>query len=237
MAALLALLGLAWGGHGLGKLGEAEVESLRIRAALGQWPAMMRLRAAAWLGNAIAIRAQGFTLLEVQSPATTLAAIERLQRAAELGDGRADLLLGKLYFLGAPGQERDVVQARLWLQRAAAQQPVAHFYLALIERNGLAGPADHERAHRALQRAAAGGVPHAQFLLAQTYLAGLGTVRDERAALRLIKLAADQDYPSALQFLAHAHAQGEYGLVQDEQEANLLFALAAEAAPGSPAFP
>ena len=146
-------------------------------------------------------------------------------------------MLGKLYFHGANGLPRNHALARPWLQQAASEWPAADYYLALIEKNGLADAANPERALAALTRAANAGVPHAQFLLAQAYLEGQGVVRDEAKALQLIHLAAEQEYPHALQFLAQAYARGDHGLPRDERQANLLFALTADANRDSPAFP
>ena len=42
------------------------------------------------------------------------------RRAAELGHGHAQLMLGR-YLAGGVAGEHDPVQARLWLERAAAQ--------------------------------------------------------------------------------------------------------------------
>lgn len=235
-AVLLPAL-LAAAGFLLGNPTATEIESLRVRAALGQWPAEIRLRSAAWLGNPVALRAEGINLLASNSPSENADGQARLRQAAGKGDRRAALVLGKLYFHGANGLPRNHALARPWLEQAAPEWPAADFYLALIEKHGLATAANPERAHSALTRAANAGVPHAQFLLAQAYLDGQGVVRDEAKAMQLIRLAAEQEYPHALQFLAQAYARGDYGLRRDEREANLLFALTADATRNSPSFP
>lgn len=235
-AVLLPAL-LAAAGFLLGNPTATEIESLRVRAALGQWPAEIRLRSAAWLGNPVALRAEGINLLASNSQSGIAEGQARLRQAAGKGDRRAALVLGKLYFHGANGLPRNHALARPWLEQAAPEWPAADFYLALIEKHGLATAANPERAHSALTRAANAGVPHAQFLLAQAYLDGQGVVRDEAKAMQLIRLAAEQEYPHALQFLAQAYARGDYGLRRDEREANLLFALTADATRNSPSFP
>lgn len=51
----------------------------------------------------------------------TKESIKWLQKAAESGHVNAQYNLGTTYLEGAPGQKRDLKQARIWMMRAAAQ--------------------------------------------------------------------------------------------------------------------
>jgi len=235
--ALAVLVLIAVEATRLAGLGAAEVAVLRVKAGLGQALPALRLRASALLGNVEALRAEGLSALAGHSPAAAATAIDRLTQAAERGDARSALILGKLYFLGKPGLTPDYRRARAWLEQAAPARPAAYYYLALIEKNGLAGPPEPGKAGVALKRAADAGISQAMFLLANDYLDGAGAVLDEAAALRLMRQAAEQDHPGAQQFLAQAYARGEMGLPRDDREAALLFTLAGEAARDGKAYP
>lgn len=89
-------------------------------------------------------------------------------------EGRAELLLGKVYYEGKVVIP-DAHQALEHLQKAAPTQPTAHYYLGQIYRRGYLGKPEPQKAVDELLKAARSGQYSADFALAQLYSGGRGT--------------------------------------------------------------
>jgi TPR repeat protein len=125
-------------------------------------------------------------------------AVELFEKAATAGHARAQLNLGILYFRGQ-GVARDLVQARAWLEKAAASgDPQALYALAraLSESMGQAG-ADPVRATDLYRRAAEKGHVMAGLRYGLALSEGTGTKRDVVAAERWLKQAQENGVPEA----------------------------------------
>jgi uncharacterized protein len=131
---------------------------------------------------------------EAGTPRNDTKAAELFERAARQGHQRAQLNLGTLYLRGQ-GVPRDVIQARAWLEKAAASgDPYALYALgrAMAENMGPAG-ADLVRAADLYRQAAEKGHPLAALRYGLALADGSGVRRDPLAAQR---------------WLVHAHQSG-----------------------------
>jgi uncharacterized protein len=117
-------------------------------------------------------------------------AAELFQKAAALGNQRAQVNVGILYFRGQ-GVPRDLVQARAWLEKAAANNdPYALYALGrtMDETQGLAG-ADPIRAADLYRRAGELGHPLAAMRYGLALAEGNGVKKDPIAALKWLTYA------------------------------------------------
>jgi TPR repeat protein len=214
-----------------------QVDLLTMQAVQGLRSAEVQIHAAALVGNVRAIHSEGLRTLNQKNPESVAKGISLLSKVAKKGDPEAALDLGRLYFHGLPGERPDYAQARAWLGTIADQLPAASYYLALMDKNGLAGPVDLGKASAELQFAAKGGIPDALFLLGNAYKSGNGIAKDDAEAVHCFQQAAAQEHTGALLALALAYQQGEMGLPHDEHQAHQLFALAHDAAQDPPRMP
>lgn len=214
-----------------------QVDLLTMQAAQGLRSSKLQIQAAAFAGNVRAIRSEGLRYLNQKDAASVAKGIALLSEAAKNGEQEAALDLGRFYFHGRPGERPDYAQARAWLDTIADQLPAAAYYLALMDKNALAGPIDLGKASVELKFAAKGGVPDALFLLGNAYRSGIGIAKDDTQAVHCFQQAAAQEHPGALLALALAYQHGEMGLPHDERQAHQLFALAHDAAQDPPRMP
>ena len=131
-------------------------------------------------------------------PRNEARAVELFERAAEKGHKRAQLNLGTLYLRGQ-GVPRDVIQARAWLEKAAANgDPYALYALgrAMSESMGPAS-ADLLRAADLYRQAAEKGHPLAALRYGMALSEGTGIKRDAVAAQRWLVHANDNGVPEA----------------------------------------
>ncbi len=125
-------------------------------------------------------------------------AAELFERAAAAGHRRAQINIGILYLRGQ-GVPRDVVQARAWLEKAAAGGDVYALYTlgrAMEESGGLAA-SDPVRATDLYRRATEGGHPYAVLRYALALNDGIGVKRDPAEAQRLLVQAHEGGLPEA----------------------------------------
>ncbi len=132
------------------------------------------------------------------TPRNEARAVELFGLAAEKGHQRAQLNLGMLYLRGQ-GVPRDVVQARAWLEKAAAAgDPYALYVLgrAMEEGSGPVG-ADSIRAANLYRQAAEKGHPLAALRYGMALADGVGVKRDVVAAQRWLIHAQQSGVPEA----------------------------------------
>ena len=206
----------------------AEIDRLRMHADAGRDAnAMASLLTVAQTGSANAQRVIGEVLLQAKDSKRATEALDWLQRAAEQGDARAALLLGKTWLYGAPGIAPDAVKARNWFENTGAdKKPQAAYYIGLVEKNGYGKTVDFEAAEKHFRFAAERGIAEAMYQLGNAYASGEGVDTDAREAMRWYLRAAALDYPQAIQELANAFARGDTLLPQSElQAANMRLAV------------
>ena len=117
------------------------------------------------------------------TPRDDAKALELFERAAAAGHRRAQINAGTLYFRGQ-GTARDLIQARAWLEKAAAQDdPYALYALGRAMDESL-GPAmaDPVRAADLFRRAAQLGHPLAALRYGLALNEGVGVRKDPVAA-------------------------------------------------------
>jgi TPR repeat protein len=219
----------------LDRIGPQRIDEWRMRAlSTHDWLSMTKLRAASRAGNEAASFALGSVLVAASDKNRVAEGIALLKNAAEDGDVRAQLELGRVLLKGAPGIAPDYELSRHWLTRAAESLPTTHtfadpeapvspaayaaFHLASIYRNGYGVARNGDEGLRWLTRAANAGVPQAQFQLANTYRdGGLVPISDELALLWLQR-AAQAELPEANLALAIAYRNGELGLPRNDAQ-------------------
>ena len=120
------------------------------------------------------------------------AALRLVQPFAQLGDGRAQTLLGLMYYHGRGLQKNDA-QAVTWFRRAADQgEPEGQFYVGVMYAEGNGVPQDYAEAVRWYRLAAEQGEPRAQYNLGVSYSEGYGIGEDLVAAYMWFNLAASR---------------------------------------------
>lgn len=142
------------------------------------------------------------------TPRNEARAVELFGQAAEKGHQRAQLNLGMLYLRGQ-GVTRDVIQARAWLEKAAASgDPYALYVLgrAMEESAGPVG-ADSVRAANLYRQAAEKGHPLAALRYGMALADGAGVKRDVVAAQRWLIHAQQSGVPEAALALADMAAR------------------------------
>ncbi|MFI5002802.1 MAG: tetratricopeptide repeat protein, partial [Reyranellales bacterium] len=132
------------------------------------------------------------------TPRNDKRAAELFEQAAAAGHRRAQINIGILYFRGQ-GVARDLVQARAWLEKAAAgDDPYALYALGRAMEDSF-GPAvgDVVRATDLYRRAAEQGHPLAELRYGLALSEGVGNKRDPVAAVRWLLRAQESGVPEA----------------------------------------
>jgi TPR repeat protein len=139
-------------------------------------------------------------------------------KAAELGDGRAQQALGEMYSKGA-GTDKDYSKAINWYRRAASQGFTSSAVsLGLLYQNGRGVPRDFKKAATYFQVAASRGSARGQFHLGILHRNGAGLPQNNVAAFKLYQLAAEQGYAASQASLAWMYDNG-VGVAKDEKAA------------------
>jgi TPR repeat protein len=122
--------------------------------------------------------------------------------------------------------EKDVIAARLGLEKLAAQGHVSTQYLLAISYDGSGEQKDIEQAVFWYQRAANVGFKKAQFALGVMYDAGTGVPKDDKLAFFWIEAAAYRGLPEA-QVMIGTFLQEGTGAPKNEKHAITYFHKAA----------
>jgi uncharacterized protein len=135
---------------------------------------------------------------EAGQPRNEQRAVELFTKAAELGHRRAQTNLGLLYLRGQ-GVPRDLVQARAWLEKAAAgDDPYALYALGrAMEESAPPAMADATRAVDLFRRAAEKGHPLAAVRYGLALAEGVGVKKDPAAGHRWLVQARENGVPEA----------------------------------------
>jgi len=124
-------------------------------------------------------------------------AFDFFQKAADLGNAKAQCCLGQLYDKGAGVAQSDT-HAFYWLDRAAEQGLAeAQFWLAVACIEGKGVEVNEQRAVNWLTRAAAQGHADAQGVLGTMYASSKGVVENTELAIDLLTKAASQGISNA----------------------------------------
>ena len=124
-------------------------------------------------------------------------AIHYYEKAADLGSGIAETILGTIFADGMQGKP-DYEQSVKWYRKATEQgQPDGEFGLGLRYALGQGVQLDLEEARRLFTAAADQGQVDAQYDLGIVYEEGKGTPADRSRAEHFYQLAADQGMPKA----------------------------------------
>lgn len=150
-------------------------------------------------------------------------ALDLIRKAADLGHGPAQTVLGYFYESGTL-VPRGLQQAAAWYTKAAEQgDPVAQWVLGRMYWTGQGVGRDAQQAERWLEKAASQGDAFGSHLL--------GLVKDERdyrSAPEWYRKAAERGLPQAQRRLGQLLKQGR-ALPQDKKEAYVWLFLSFEA--------
>ena len=157
-------------------------------------------------------------------------AIEFFGQAAERGYARAELALGKAYYLG-PGVPQNFEKAFSQFQRAREtvetleDKAEALYYLAQMLRSGFGVKKDVSQAVDYLERAVALGNCKAAKLLGRMYAEGMGVEVDGNKAVAFYERVANEDF-WAMMTLGEMYAKG-IGVSVDGEKAVAWYEKAA----------
>lgn len=190
-----------------------ELKWLKLAAEQGQADALQEL----------SVRyAEGKGVQQNQSKA-----FNSVQRAAELGQLKAQFDLAEIYANGSSGIAQDYTKAAAWYRKAALQgNREAQSNLARLYREGLGVALSYVDAVTWYRQAAQQGDPLAQHSLATAYRLGAGVERDNAEAVNWYRLAAGQGDMRAQRDLGLHYLRGE-GVLQDFIQARLWLSRAA----------
>lgn len=154
--------------------------------------------------------------------------IDLIRQAAENGNARAMISLGRMYAIGE-GMARDTVEAVRWYERAASAGAVqAMMQLAGSYLSGVVAPKDAKRAAELYQLAVDHGNLDALCYLGLCYERGDGVAQNLRRAYNLYLQAAERGSTWGMRLVGLCYAQGTY-VEQDMKQAAEWLLKSAEA--------
>ena len=126
-----------------------------------------------------------------------------LSQAGELGETRAMMELGYIYWEGRDGQDKDELEALRWFEKAAyAGDWGGMLNLAVFCDLGIGAPEDPESAARWYREAAVRGSSDAAYNLGAMYEDGRGVPRDPVTACEFYRRAARKGNAEAVKRFA-----------------------------------
>ena len=154
------------------------------------------------------------------------ASMEQMRSAAENGDPKAQVALGKAYADG-DGVPQDETEAVNWYRLAAERGDAeGQVSLGIMYSRGRGVPQDRAEAVRWYRMAAEQGYPRGEASLGEMIYAGLGIPKDEAAGLRWIRSAVEKGDSEGQLLLGRAYLSGVDGLLeQDKRQAVRLIEL------------
>ena len=123
--------------------------------------------------------------------------LSALQRGREAGDPRAELLTGRLYYLGKWLPQDPRLAEQHLLKAAAAGEVGANYYLGQLYRRGYLGQVDPQKALLHLLLAARNGSPNADLALAHMFSDSRGVKVNRINAFVFAQLAQRQGVVNA----------------------------------------
>jgi len=161
------------------------------------------------------------------TPADSLQGVALIHQAADMGNVRAMMGLGRMYAVGE-AVSRDTVEAVKWFERAVdAGSTQAMVQLAGSYQSGSVAPKDVKRAAELYQMAADHGDVDGLCRLGLCYEQGLGVTANARRAYSLYMQAADKGSAWGMRLVGYCYGQGIY-VNQDASQAAEWFQKSAE---------
>ena len=168
------------------------------------------------------------TVYGIGTDADSAEGVSLIRRAAEAGNPRAMISIGRMYAVGE-GVPRDTLEAVHWYERAVeAGSTQAMSQLAGSYLTGNVAPKNPQRAVKLYQMAADRGDLDALCRLGLCYEQGEGVVLNSRRAYNLYLQAADHGSAWGMRLAGFCYAQGTY-VEQDMKQAAEWFLKSAEA--------
>lgn len=129
-------------------------------------------------------------------------------KAAELGDAKAQNMVGRCYREGW-GVDKDIFTAFDWYKKAAEQgEATAAYNLAVCYQDGNGITKDVARALYWYEQAAEKGLIAAQLMVGRCYEEGLGTPKDDRRSFIWYERAANQGNAEAQNKIGNCYYSG-----------------------------
>lgn len=150
---------------------------------------------------------EAFDVLETQ--VRSLGTVDDLRAIAQSGNRRAQYLLGRAYWFGQFGVQRNTTRAVEWYRRAASLgDTLAQVDLGYAYSSGTGLTRDDGAAARFYGEAAERGFGLAQYNLGTFYRDGRGVRQDHGRALSLFRQAADREVREAFMALGSMYESG-----------------------------
>jgi len=156
-------------------------------------------------------------------------ALEHLKIQAEIGDTESQFILGRYYYIGDNGVEKDIPLAFQWFEKAANKGHArAQHFLGLRYQYALAAKENPRLAYQWFLKSATQGYSDAQYYVAKCYQRGYGVEKNIASALRWYQKSATQGDADAQLSLGFCHYQGGSGVPKDLVKATHWFELSAK---------
>ncbi len=153
--------------------------------------------------------------------------VAKLQRPAQQGDPRCQILLGFRYKMGK-GVPKDYVEAVKWFRKAADQgSALGQNDLGVMYRDGLGVARDYGEALKRFKKAVEKGSSQGQVSLGYMYENGFGVPKDYQEAIKWYRKAADQGNATAQKNLGVMYRDA-LGVPKDYVEARKWLRKAAD---------
>jgi TPR repeat protein len=163
---------------------------------------------ARWYGRAVVPQPPTTPGTAAATPMNFAQAFELYRRAAEAGNGQAELYMGLEYDMGTD-VPRNVEKAATWYRKAAAQGSAsAENNLGVLYHEGDGLPKDGMEAVNWFSRAAARGSATAEYCLGRMYFEGDGVRQDDAQAAEWFQKAATRGSSSAQVMMSWMYATG-----------------------------
>lgn len=151
------------------------------------------------------------------------------QRGADLNIAKAQEKLGRFYFNGLAGIEKNLpLAAKLFKQAAKNGNAAAQIQLGIFYQSGRVFKQDNHKAFEIFKKLVDTGYSHAYFFLAVCYYQGTGIEQDLKRAAELTQQAAEfeKENPTNLEQLIQTNLTRFYndglGVAQDYKRAMIL---------------
>lgn len=149
------------------------------------------------------------------------------RKAADLGDAKAQLLLGQKYAKGQ-GVKKNDAEAAKWYHKAAEQgHYLGQGMLGAMYEIGRGVPQNYAEAAKWYRKAAEQGYDDMEFSLARLYEQGQGVVQDDAEATKWYRKAAEQGHTEAQFRLGYAYSLGR-GVPQNNVESATWYQKSAD---------
>ncbi len=125
------------------------------------------------------------------------------KKAANIGDGNAQLILANMYKDGEGGSANNSKAFNWYVKSAQQGNNEAKYYLGFMYLNGKGVTKNTNKAFSLVEEVATDDYPQAQYTLAQMHKQGLGAIKDDNKYLEYLTKSAKNNFAKAQYELAN----------------------------------